>query len=144
MRKTFLFSILIFFFTSCGKDKFTTKPQLKYKSANTTVLNRNQTLSMTLSFTDAEGDLTGSVTVRKSVRPCPNGDTSGSWVQAYTLPEFPSGRDQEGDIIVSFPYVDLNPFCPPRNDTAIFKFVLRDQANNESDTAVSEPIIITN
>ena len=67
----------------------------------------------------------------------------GSFVQPYKLPEFPSGKNQKGDIIVSYDYSFVNPICDSRNDTAIFKFVLRDKAQHVSDTAVSEPIVIT-
>ncbi|MEO6328557.1 MAG: hypothetical protein ABIO55_06485 [Ginsengibacter sp.] len=143
MRKTFLFSLLILLLSGCKKDKFTTAPQLKYKSANTTTLGRFQTLSLTLSFTDAEGDIANTLTVLKIVKRCPNG-SDGSFVQPYTVPSFPAAKNQQGDIIVSYSYNDVNPLCSPRNDTAIFKFVLKDKADHISDTAVSQPIIITN
>ena len=64
MRYTVLFSILILFTTSCTKDKFSSTPSLKFKSVNTTELHNQQLLTFTLSFTDAEGDLTDSVFVQ--------------------------------------------------------------------------------
>lgn len=143
MRKTLLFSILILLFAGCKKDKYTTVPQLKYESVNTTTLNRNQNLVFTLSFTDAEGDLAGSLTVQKVVRICPNG-ADGGFIQPYPLPAFPSTKNQQGNITVTFNYNDVSPKCFPRNDTAIFKFVLSDKANHLSDTAVSETIFILN
>jgi hypothetical protein len=60
------------------------------------------------------------------------------------LPPFPSGKNQTGDILVTFSYNDVSPKCFPRNDTAIFKFVLKDMAQNISDTVSSPPIIIVN
>jgi len=142
MRHTALFSILLFLgLLGCNKNKYKTVPSLTYKSVNTTTLQRGETLKFTLSFTDAEGDLIDSITVRKVVSPCPGG-LNGSFVQPYKLPEFPTGKNQKGDIIVSYDYNDVNPKCQGRNDTAVFKFVLKDKAQNKSDTAVSEPIVI--
>ncbi|MEP6617391.1 MAG: hypothetical protein ABJA57_12465 [Ginsengibacter sp.] len=142
MRHIPIFSILLFFaFLGCNKNKYKTVPSLKYKSVNTTELHRGETLKFTLSFTDAEGDLSDSLTVKKVVSPCPSG-FNGSFVQPYKLPEFPSGKNQQGDIIVQFDYNDINPKCLARNDTAVFKFVLKDKAQNKSDTAVSDPIVI--
>lgn len=142
MRNAFLISVFIFLLTGCKKDKYTTAPQLKYKSVNTNMLGRGQTLVFTLSFTDAEGDLTDDLIVKKEVKVCPAG-LDGSFEQPYRLPEFPAGKNQKGDLIVTYDYNSINPICDARNDTAIFKFVLRDKAQHVSDTAVSEPIVIT-
>lgn len=128
----------------CTKDKFTTAPQLKYKSANTTGLHRGEVLELTLSFTDAEGDLTDRIFIQKIITPCPSSPGGGFKDSSNFIPQFPSGHNQSGDIIITYGYNDLSPECSPRNDTAIFKFVLRDQAQHLSDTATSEPIIIFN
>lgn len=142
MRYTVLFSILLLLtFTSCRKNKYTTIPQLRFKSVNTTNLHRGETLRMILSFTDAEGDLTDSLFVQKIVKACPGG-INGSFKQPYKIPDFPTTKNQQGDIAVIYSYNDLNPKCSLRNDTAIFKFVLRDKALNKSDTLVSPPIVI--
>ena len=146
MRNTFLFSILILLLVlllaSCGKDKFNTTPTLKYKSVNKKILGRfDGDLVFTLSFTDAEGDLDGTLTIIKQVSLCLNG-TDGGFVAPYEVPEFSSGKNQKGDFLVTFGYNDIGPKCPNRNDTAIFKFVLQDKAQHVSDTAVSEPIIL--
>ncbi len=118
-------------------------PQLKFKNANTRQLHSGETLRMTLSFTDAEGDLTDSITVQKIVKPCRDRSNS-SFTQRYKIPIFPTSKNQAGEIIVTYSYIDINPICPARNDTAVFKFVLKDKAQNKSDTAVSDPIIIFN
>jgi hypothetical protein len=141
MRKTILFSILILALAGCSKDKFNTTPSLKYKSVNKTIFGRNQgDLIFTLSFTDAEGDLTDTVTVIKFEPKC----VSSGFTAPYALPEFPTTKNQKGDIIVTFDYNDISPKCFPRNDTAVFKFVLKDKAQNKSDTATSEQIVIIN
>ena len=141
MRKTFLISIFILLLASCGKDKFNTTPSLKYESVNNNVFGRNQgDIVFTLSFTDAEGDLTDTLFVVKVEPNCVN----SGFTAPYPLPEFPTGKNQSGDIIVTFGYNDISPKCFPRNDTAVFKFVLKDKAQHVSDTAVSEPIVIIN
>jgi hypothetical protein len=141
MRNTILFSIFILFLFSCNKNKYTTAPQLKYKSVNKKELRRGEVLQFTLSFTDAEGDLStdSALYVRKIVPRC----AASSFDQYYKLPVFPTGKNQSGDILVTYSYNDVNPLCN-RNDTAVFKFILRDKAKNKSDTAVSDQIIIYN
>ena len=141
MRYPVLFSIiLITFFSSCKKDKFATKPSLKFNSVNTTVLSQGGTLIFNLSFTDAEGDLTDTLFITKFEPNC----VASRFNAKYALPPFPTGKNQKGDVIVTFDYNGVSPKCFPRNDTAVFKFVLKDKAQNKSDTAVSGPIIIIN
>ncbi len=142
MRYPVLFSILLFtFLSSCNKDKFATRPSLKFKSVNTTLLHQGESIVFTLSFTDAEGDLTDNLLISKFE---PNCVASRKDTIKYLLPPFPSGKNQKGDIVVTFDYNGISPRCFPRNDTAVFKFVLRDKAQNSSDTASSPAIIIFN
>ena len=145
MRNTFLFSIIILLLAGCGKDKFNTKPSLKYKSVSTTVLHPGQIITFTLSFTDAEGDLTDTLSIMKFDPICVN----SRFTDLYVLPNFSASKNQEGDILVTYGYNVTNyppiqaPQCFNRNDTCVFKFVLKDKAQNRSDTAVSETIVIT-
>ncbi|MEO7801638.1 MAG: hypothetical protein ABIR81_06550 [Ginsengibacter sp.] len=138
MRKTVIFSLVVLLFAACKKDKYQTTPQLKFENVNTTVLARNETLRFTLSFTDAEGDLTDQIFIQKVEPNC----TNSFFTAGYPLPTFPSGKNQKGEVTVTFSYNDVSPKCFPRNDTAIFKFILRDKAQNTSDTAVSPAIVI--
>jgi hypothetical protein len=147
MRYSVLFSLLlVFMFSACNKDKFNTTPSLKYESENTTTVVPGSQLSFKLSFTDAEGDLTDSLIVDKIVENCP----VGSFTQPYPLPSFPTTKNQKGEIVVTLLYNvnGLNtigsPQCPPQNDTAVFKFVLKDKAQHRSDTVSSPKIIIFN
>ncbi len=142
MRYAVLFSIFLFVFLSaCKKDKFSTTPTLKFKSVNTTILQQGGNILFTLSFTDAEGDLSDSLFISKIEPNCVNSNFSNA---KYPLPPFPSGKNQSGDILITFSYNDVSPKCFPRNDTAIFKFLLKDKAQNKSDTISSPPIIIVN
>ena len=141
MRYPVLFSIiLITFFSSCKKDKFATKPSLKFNSVNSTVLSQGGTLIFNLSFTDAEGDLTDTLFITKFEPNC----VASRFNAKYAVPPFPTGKNQKGDVIVTFDYNGVSPKCFPMNDTAVFKFVLKDKAQNISDTAVSGNIVIIN
>ena len=147
MRYTFLFSILLLvLFSACSKDKFSSTPSLKYVSENTTNVVPGSELVFTLSFTDAEGDLTDSLTVLKYVPNC----IADTFTQLHPLPEFPTTKNQKGNILVKLLY-NVNsintigaPTCTPQNDTATFRFVLKDKAQHSSDTVSSPKIIIFN
>lgn len=143
MRYPFLLSIFIFILAGCKKDKFTTAPQLKYKGSNTKKLRIGETLTMTLGFSDLEGDLSDSLYLEKFEPRCAN----SRFKKMYKIPSFPSSKNQEGEFLVTLGYndgfnVEVNaPRCG-RNDTCIFRFVLKDKAQNKSDTVSSDPIII--
>jgi hypothetical protein len=148
MRYIVLFSILlVFMLSACNKDKFNTTPSLKFKSVNTTQLHIGQILQFTLSFTDAEGDLTDSIYVQELVPGC---NLNHGFDDMYELPSFPTTKNQQGDLVVTFgynssgPYQNLQPGCPPANDTATFRFALKDKAQHVSDTVSSPQIIIYN
>ena len=138
MRYTILFSIILFLLcTGCKKDKFETTPSLKFVKTNTTQLQNQQLIEFTMSFTDAEGDLTDSIFVQEIVPGCPGSNLQG----LFPLPLFPTSKNQKGDVTVTLEYNDFPPQCPPKNDTAIFRFALKDKADHVSDT-VSSPVII--
>ena len=109
---------------------------------NTTQLHNQQLIQFTLSFTDAEGDLTDSIYVQEVVPRCSN----SNFDQLYPLPPFPTTKNQKGDINVTFGYnvtgySSISPKCQA-NDTAVFRFVLKDKAQHASDTVSSPPIIL--
>lgn len=139
MRNTVLFSILLFIATlsACKKSKFQSTPSLKLKSVSTTVLLPNQDIQFTLSFTDAEGDLNDSLYIEKNALNCP----ASSLTDHYTIPSFPTTKDEKGEIVVNFRYFDIAPKCQ-ENDTAVFRFAIKDKANHFSDTVSTSPIII--
>ena len=145
----FVFAFLLF---SCGKDKFTTKPQLIYKSANTTTISGAQTLAFKLDLTDKEGDYTTFFGIKKTVPGCPNSGFIDS--SLFAIPqEFINTKNIKGEVVV---ILDENtrkdnqcslPGPAPqlkKPDTATFRFWTRDKAGHVSDTAVSEQIIILN
>lgn len=142
MRTIIVFSFLIVstFLAGCGKDKFETVPNLKFTSVNTTDLRSGNILQFTLAFTDAEGDISNSIYVEKQTSDCVN----SNFTQSYPIPKFPAIKNQKGEIIVTFgynaePYPNIPPMCG-KDETAVFRFALKDLAGNVSDTVTSPPI----
>ena len=143
MRNPVLISIFVLFLFSCNKNKYSTTPQLKYKSANKKVFSSGDLIQFTLSFTDAEGDLQDSLYVEKFEPKCVN----SRFKQMYKIPAFPTSKNQSGELTITYGYnvSSYPPILPPqcaKNDTCVFKFVLKDKAQNKSDTAVSETIVL--
>ena len=138
MRYTVLFSILLFaILTGCTKSKFKSTPTLKFKSVNSKIIPPNYDIQFTLSFTDAEGDLNDSIYIEKIEPTC----EGSNFTDYYNIPSFPVSKDEQGEIVVNFRYFDIAPRCQ-RNDTAVFRFAIKDNAGHISDTASSPPIII--
>jgi hypothetical protein len=147
MRYTVLISIFLFAtFISCKKDQFQEKPSLTFEKVNTTELHPGQVISFTLSFTK-KGKLNGDLLVQELVPLCSNVETD-TINQPYTLPDFPAGNNNKGEITVSYGYNVTGfspistPKCPNRNDTAVFRFVLRSDSAHISDTVSSPPVVI--
>src|SRR5688572_27225827 len=101
MRYTLLIAIAVLSLSSCDKDKYNTIPTLKYEAANTTVVQSNQQLSFTLSFTDKEGDVADSIRVFKFDPKCA-ASTFGPNGALYKIPEFPAAKNQDGEIVITF------------------------------------------
>ena len=144
MRNTVLFSILLLAsLTGCKKDKYKTTPSLTFKSVSSKQVPKGSIVKFTLTFTDAEGDVSGSVYIEENV---PNCSTS-SFNEMDSIPSFPTTKNQKGDLVITFQnsagtsYEDISPLCDA-NDTAVFRFAIKDQANHVSDTVSSPPIVI--
>ena len=148
MRNTIIIAVISLMIIGCTKDKFTTKPQLKFKKVNKDVFATGDELIITLSFTDKEGDLPGKFFIQR-VTPSCLADTI--FKDSTILPDFPVSPSLEGDIIVNYSVgtnnghagiMTLAPGECNSSDTCFFKFVLADKAGNKSDTAVSSIIVI--
>ena len=144
MRNTILIVLISLLIVSCNKNKFTVIPQLKFKSVNTSKLYNGQVIVFKLSFTDGDGDLSDSMYVEKVSPNCP----AGSFQQKYPLPVFPSVKDSQGDLDISFSYGVVQGYPPLSgpmcgvNDTCYFRFMLKDKAQHTSDTVNSGQIIL--
>ena len=143
MRNYLIITIIIFSLSGCGKEKFRTEPDLTFKSVNTTELQREQLIRFTLEFTDKEGDISDSIWVQKIVPNCP----ASGFEQYFEMPAVPESGDLKGEIDFTLgynvtEYFDvIGPRCS-QNDTATFRFALRDKKGHMSDTVSSPKIII--
>jgi hypothetical protein len=146
MSTKILLTIIAFgFLAGCSKDKYATKPSLKFKKVSTNVLSRNQSITFTLEVTDAEGDLQDSIWVQEVVKNC----ALGGITSRYPMPEMPVLKNLSGDIQICYSYgINLDcpairePQCRNRNDSATFRFWIKDKAKNVSDTVTSSQVVI--
>ncbi len=145
--------IPIFFVTflllSCGKDQFTTKPQLKYKSVSAKTISGSQTLTIKFELTDKEGDFSTFLGFKKTVAGCPTSNKTDSTL--LTIPnDFLKTKGNHGELNVILNRIDrgsnscLVPGGGVRPDTTVFGFWTKDKAGNVSDTAFAETVIILN
>lgn len=148
MRTKLLILLTItFFFSSCKKEEFNTKPTLSFGEVNTTQLRQGNLLIFTLNFTDKEGDIQDTLWVQKISRTCPT--TPGvQFISRNKVPDFTGTPNLKGKLEITFVYNANVPGTPSivgcnnRNDTAFFRFWLKDKANNRSDTISSPDIIL--
>jgi hypothetical protein len=97
-------------------------------------------LQIKLSFTDSEGDLSDSIYVEQVSRNC----ARTFFKSMYKLPDFPIVKNSEGDLLISYGYRVPNypalkePQCDIPVDTCYFRFMLKDKAQNKSDTIQTE------
>lgn len=144
MRNTILIAVVSLIFLGCTKDKFSTTPQLTYKSVSTDRLSPNQVIQFSLSFTDAEGDVVDTMYVQKVSLNC----AASNFSERVPIPDFATNKNLKADVLVSYanginnpPYTTVASRCN-YNDTCYFRFMLKDKANNKSDTVRSETIVI--
>lgn len=142
MTKRFIaISLIILFLYACGKDVFQSKPILRINSLSSTYVPIGFDLQIKMRLTDKEGDFTDTIWVMKTTTSCESSDFIDSTL--YRIPpETPRTRNFDGEIVLSFSYpIELQPRCS-ENDTATFRFWVKDEKNNRSDTVTTAPIII--
>lgn len=152
MRNTIVIAVICLAgLLGCGKDKFTTKPQVKFKKVNSNVFGTLQTMQFIIGFTDAEGDFKpGKVFIQRVNPACP---ADSNFKDSLPLPEFPASSNFEGDIKITYSFGGNNGEAPimtaPPGDcgdtsACYFRFAVMDKAGNRSDTVSSETIILIN
>ena len=139
----------------CSKDKYASKPSLKFKSASSYDVPNGGLLTMRLEYTDAEGDLStadSAITFIRTVARC----NAPALTYRYALPTVPATKNASGEIVIRFEnstqnFIDQGfaTYSPStcinsnRPDTTTFRFFIRDKAGNVSDTVFTDrPIII--
>jgi len=147
MRLIFAILFLLVFAVSCTKDNFTTKPQLKIKSVNSTEIFGDQTLEFIIRLTDKEGDFSSYFGYSGVTTNCPASDFADS--SLLTIPDdFINSKNKDGDIVIDLTRsLRHSNFCQAsansyETDTTVYSFWTKDRAGNVSDTVRSEPIII--
>lgn len=140
-----LFAIPAMFY-ACKKDTYTTKPQLSIKSINNKTLSPGGLLLFEINFTDKEGDIQDTLWVQKISRTCPT--TSGAqFISPNRVPNFSPTPNLKGILEIGYGYnTNVQGYqtiagCGIKNDTAYFRFWLKDKAKNVSDTLVTENIV---
>ena len=145
MRYILFFAMIVIALAACKKDKFTTAPQISYKSLKPNIVTGIASAAgvpvLTLHVTDAEGDLS-----------FVNGSDS-AWIYVKNLLtntrdsfQFP---DLTGVTTKNFKFdldVPLNsnnllkggPRPRPKTDTLYFEVYITDIAKNKSNTIVTE------
>ena len=149
MRIVLFFSAFILIFASCKKDKYTTAPQIKFKSVNpnvssSAVLATDSDLSpkLTIEITDAEGDLGYVQGFDTSMIYIKNLLTQN--LDSFLLPDIQTAgtKNFKADIIVNlFDVLECGPVPPfpirPRTDTTFFEVYVTDFAKNKSNVIVT-------
>ena len=136
MRHTFIIVILAVFFTSCKKDKFTTAPQITFKSFKPDFYSTNTPRGsfpvMIIHVTDLEGDL-GYIS---------GSDTSFIYItnlktnkfDSLRLPNMSSSakKNFEGDVEVDLFEGRFLGAGGPQRDTTYYNVYIKDFAKNKS------------
>jgi hypothetical protein len=148
MRYILSFVAVTVLFYACKKDKFTTVPQISFKSVKPNAAYSNIPFNqqvipvLTLSITDAEGDL-GFISGK---------DTSKVYIKnlltnredSLILPDITAAatKDFKGDVLITLSTVLGASSRPrPKTDTLFFEVYIKDFAKNKSNVIkTSDPV----
>ncbi|CAN5646239.1 hypothetical protein BH11BAC3_BH11BAC3_46920 [soil metagenome] len=150
MRNTIIIIIISLFAVSCGKDKFTSAPQIKFKSVSPNVVSRGVTNAgndiipvITLNVTDLEGDLgyasptdISYVFVRNLLI---------NRLDSFRMPDIQTviTKNFQADILINtFDILRGSSPAPPRGkaDTLIYEIYVQDFAKNKSNVVTTAPL----
>ena len=151
MRYTFLFTIAILFFTACKKDKYTTAPQISYRSINPNIVLTNIPFGqpmpvLTLNITDAEGDLgltdtdTSKIFIKNLV--------TGKIDSTLLFPDLSGGTSKKfkADIEITLNtaiILEGTTRPSPKIDTLFYEVYIKDFAKNMSNIIrTTDPVFI--
>ena len=136
---------------ACGKDKYNTTPQLEFKSVNGSSFPNGSLVSFKFNVTDKEGDILDTMWIQKFSIICPDSDTEVP--TPYLLPNFTTTKHLKVELDVNYGYGAGNSIYVPldrslcasnqqRNDSIYFRFWMKDEAGNVSDTVTTDPITL--
>jgi hypothetical protein len=147
MRNTIIILLISLIAASCGKDKYTTAPQIKFKSVSPNRVSSGVIIGsdgiplITISVTDAEGDL-GFKTAK---------DTSYIYIRnllvnridSFFLPDIQSvaSKNFQADIrINTFDILRGSNRPRPKVDTIIYEMYVVDFNKHKSNIITTDPI----
>jgi len=138
------FSVLLFI--ACKKDKFTTEPQLKFKSISPTTAIKGNIINLNVSFTDDEGDIQDTVILVTKRYNSTGGIFTLDTLKVRMDPDgIPVARD--GDLNVKFCYGEfvtgalfLNLEAVDRE--ASFGLMIKDKAGHRSNYVESDKVML--
>ncbi len=142
MRYTLLFIAICLLFAACKKDKFTTAPQISFKSVKPNAFSLNLPITgqalpvLTISVTDAEGDLgfkDGKDTARLYMKNLLTGKTDST----LHLPDILTAakKNFQGDIQITLStsiLLEGSTRPSPKTDTLYYEIYIKDFAKNKS------------
>ncbi|HMK04529.1 MAG TPA: hypothetical protein VK489_10070 [Ferruginibacter sp.] len=150
MRYSLILATVILVFAACKKDKFTTAPQISYKSVDPNVVRLNlpfqQMPILTIKITDAEGDLglTDTDTARIYIKNLITGKTD-STMKFPDLSGVGKGNF-EADVEIK---IDGNILLEgttrptPKTDTLYYEIYIKDFGKNKSNVIkTNDPVFI--
>lgn len=144
MRFTIFLLIIIFAFSACKKDKFTTSPQIIFKKFQPNQGNNRDAITnqpyLIFEITDSEGDLdvdSAKIYVRNTL--------TNKIDSSFRFPDLGSaaGKNFKGDVQVGLFTVmggrDLPSTQRPYVDTLAFEVYVTDRAKNKSNVILAQP-----
>lgn len=148
MRNTIIIFIISLLAVSCGKDKYTSEPQIKFKSVSPNqvrsgvIIGSPEIPLITLSVTDAEGDLgfkTGKDTSYIFIK-----NLLVNRLDSFVLPDIESvtTKNFQADIrINTFDVLRGSTRPRPKVDTLYFEIYIKDFAKHKSNViTTADPI----
>ncbi len=141
--------IIVLIVIACSKDKFQTKPSLTLKSISGKTVPVNGDMRIELDYTDKEGDIVSDtvqfIKTRNNQRKVPvKIDTLN-----FILPDFPKRSSGVFEVNLTYQAFLIAAENPPslpggnrESDSLTFRFILKDNASNVSDTVVISDIVI--
>ena len=136
MRGTILILVIAVIFSACKKDKYTSAPQIEYKSLTSNVFVNvvgAQSPKIKFTITDSEGDLGDTAYIH--VKNLLNGK-----IDSFPFPNLNGAtkKNLKADVFVNtLAGCDGGTFPPGRVDTMYYEIYVTDFAKNKSNTIVT-------
>lgn len=137
--------LLAMVWMACSKDAYKTTPTLTFNSVNGNVFQAGQQVDFSFTVSDKEGDLQDSIFLQRiSSAAC----TDNNITTGYPMPTIVTSKFLKANIDLIFSYRNPSPpliqleGCSQENDTATFRFWIKDNAGHVSDTVKAPPIVL--